>query len=89
MLYRFNVTGRKFLCVNRDSELLDQDQDHFKAGKTYVEAIVDNDVQNHTDENTLLLRGDHDIALYVNSEDFILLDETIPYIIRLNTFCLN
>ena len=38
-----NLTGRIYLCIDSDNELLDNPSNNFIVGENYYEAIVDND----------------------------------------------
>lgn len=92
MFRKFNATGRKFICLNNRPGLVDDDEfnQHFQAGKIYVEAEVDADEQNHIlpGEDVLLLLTREGLTLYVDACDFVLSEQRISPLALL-PFCVN
>jgi len=67
-----NMTGRRFMCVSKNSELVDTFADNFNIGRIYPEAKVDFDHENITEcDKELLLISDNNIPIYIDSCDFV------------------
>lgn len=68
-----NMTGRRFMCVSRNSDYVDNFDDNFTIGKIYAEALVDMDKQNDAKKeyNELLLISDNEIPIYIEQDDFV------------------
>ena len=85
-----NLTGRIYLCIDSDNELLDNPSNNFVVGENYYEAIVDNDGENYINkgENVILLLNKDNIPLHVNADSFIEInDQVLPIVI--GPYCVN
>lgn len=92
LLRKFNLTGRKFVCINNKPGLVDDDymHQHFHFGETYLEALVDGDDVNliKPDEHVLLILNRDNVPLYVDADAFMLKNETVNELALL-PFCAN
>ena len=79
--FQYNVTGRVFMALTNSPALIECDES-FVEGEIYFEALVDSDNENHItdDEDILLMLTRDNVALYVDADDFILLDYRLPQI---------
>ncbi len=79
IVHKINCTGRIFICIDENNDLIDDCENSFKPGKNYLEAKVDPENNNYTtkESDDLLLIDENNMPLYVCSEGFVLIEKQI------------
>lgn len=85
-----NLTGRFFMCLKSNDNLVDSFENSFVAGQVYKEAIIDpsGDNLSRLDNEVFLLYSEDEIVQYVNKEGFELVSKKIQLLEEM-TICMN
>lgn len=84
------MTGRIFICLTNETDMVENFHDNFEAGVQYYEAMYDSDGMNDIKpvDTYILLINKNGLPLYVDTTDFMLIEREVNSLV-LMPMCLN